>query len=203
MITNKSQFNRKNFKKFEEYARDYCDKFNKKIVIRSGKSIIENGIQCGGCCDGNSIILAAKNPFFPEIFVHEFSHLTQAIEEIDLWYDDSDIWTPLAENRISIASWDEFKRTIELERDCEARALKYVKKFQLGNAEAYAQRANIYLLYYQYVFLTKKWNHRKSIYGCKELESLVSKKLLPLSSFDKIDMRVMEAFFNHFKRQKR
>jgi len=199
----KSQFKKRNFKKFEEFAYSFCEKHRKKITIRSGKNIVMGGIKCGGCCDGNEIILAKQNPFFPEIFVHEFAHLTQAVGEIELWDNYGDIWTPLAENKISIASWEDFTQTIALEHDCEVRALKYINKFDLGCPEAYARRANTYLYYYQYVFLTKKWNHRKSIYGCRELNELVPNKLLRLEDFQYIDMRIMAAFFNHFKSPKK
>jgi uncharacterized protein YneR len=195
-----NKFNKRNFQKFEKFVREYCELHRKKIIIKPTKHLRSNGVKYGGCCDGNSMQVASKNPLFENIFVHEFSHMTQAVEEIDLWYDYGDIWEPLAENRISIASWDEFMKVIALERDCERRALKFIRQFNLCSEEDYALKANTYLYYYQYVFLTKNWNQKKSIYGCPEVNALMPTKLLPMSTFKKIDMKIMEAFFKYLKK---
>jgi uncharacterized protein YneR len=195
-----NKFNKRNFQKFEKFVREYCELHRKKIIIKPTKHLRSNGVKYGGCCDGYSMQVARKHPLFENIFVHEFSHMTQAVEEIDLWYDYGDIWEPLAENRISIASWDEFMKVIALERDCERRALKFIRQFNLCSEEDYALKANTYLYYYQYVFLTKNWNQKKSIYGSPEVNALMPTKLLPMSTFKKIDMKIMEAFFKYLKK---
>jgi hypothetical protein len=117
-----------------------------------------------------------------------------------MWYESGDIWSALQKGKVSLAQWDEFVKVIAVERDCERRALNLIKKFNITSPEIYARNANIYLYYYQYVFLTKRWSRRKSLYECEKLHDLVPENLLPASHFSNINMEVMTCFFDYYKR---
>jgi hypothetical protein len=199
----KVQVDLKNFAKFEEYARKYCEKHDKTITLIPRKTASQDGFQdlkCAGFCDGDEMVVASKNPNFHTVFIHEFAHLTQAVERIPIWYEYGDIWSALQKNKVSVAHWDEFIKVIAVERDCERRAINLIKKFNIADPKKYAQNANIYLYYYQYVFLTKHWSRRKSLYDCPGLYKLVPKYLLSTDHFSSINMEVMTCFFDYYKK---
>ena len=199
----KTKVNSRNFKKFEEYARNYCEKHNKTITLIPNKTVSQEeykDFKCAGFCDGDEMVVATKNPRFETVFIHEFAHLTQAVERIPMWYESGDIWSALQKGKVSLGKWDEFVKVIAVERDCERRSLNLINKFNIISPEIYAQNANIYLYYYQYVFMTACWSRRKSLYECKELRELVPTKLLPANHFKNINMEVMKCFFNYYKR---
>lgn len=199
----KGKINLKNFHKFEEYAREYCQKHGKTITLVPRKTVAQEefkDFKCSGFCDGDEMVLATKNPNFYTIFVHEFAHLTQAVERIPMWYESGDIWSALQKGKVSLRQWEDFVKVIAVERDCESRALKLIKKFNITDPEIYAQNANIYLYYYQYVFLTNLWSRRKSLYECTKLRELVPKRLLPADHFSNINMEVMTCFFDYYKK---
>lgn len=199
----KAKINIKNFKKFEKYAINYCKKHDKTITLVPQKTVSQEefkDFKCAGFCDGDEMVVATKNQNFHTVFVHEFAHLTQAVERIPMWDESGDIWSAIQKGKVSLGKWDEFVNVIAVERDCERRSLNLIKKFNITNPEIYAQNANIYLYYYQYVFMTQRWSGRKSLYDCKELRNIVPKKLLSAKHFGNINMEVMTCFFNYFKR---
>ena len=199
----KATINLKNFKKFEEYARDYCKKHGKTIKLIPRKTVSQAGFKdfkCAGFCDGDEMVIATKNPNFYTVFVHEFAHLTQAVERVAVWNESGDIWSALQSGKVSLRHWDEFIKVIAVERDCERRAINLIKKFNITSPEIYAHNANTYLYYYQYVFITQCWSRRKSLYECKKLQDLVPNKLLPAIHFSNINMEVMTCFFDYFKK---
>lgn len=199
----RAKINLKNFEKFKEYVHEYCQKHEKTITLVPRKTVSQEAFKdfkCGGFCDGDEMVVATKNPNFHTIFIHEFAHLTQAVERIPAWYESGDIWSALDKGKVSLRQWDEFVKVIAVERDCERRALNLIKKFNITSPEIYARNANAYLYYYQYVFLTKRWSRRKSLYECEKLHDLVPDKLLPVSHFSNINMEVMTCFFDYYKR---
>lgn len=193
--------NSKNFAKFKAFAESYCSKRGKKIIIINKKSIAENGARYGGWCDGKEMVIAGKHKLFEDIFIHEFSHMTQAVEDTQIWRENGDIWTGLAKKKVKILDWPEYIKTIELERDCEKRALKFIKKYQIMNCGIYAKKANMYLYYYQFVFLNKKWENSTSIYDCQEIYDKMPEKLLPMSAFQNINMEIAQIFAEFFKKK--
>lgn len=203
-----SKVNIKNFEKFEEYAKDYCAKHGKIITLVPKKTVYQDGFEsfkCAGFCDGYEMVVAKKSPKFHTVYVHEFAHLTQTTDSPLKWIDSGDIWSSLKKGEVSLKQWGEFVKTIAVERDCERRSINLIKKFKITCPENYARNANIYLYYYQYVFMTGNWAQKKSPYECVELYRSVPEKLLPASHFNNINMKAMVCFFNFFegKRKKR
>jgi hypothetical protein len=198
----KAKINIRNFEKFEKYAKSYCAKHHKIITLVSKQTVYQDGFKqfkCAGFCDGHEMVVAKKNPRFHAVYVHEFAHLTQAVDCSSKWSDPGDIWSDMEKGKVSLKRWGEFVKTIAVERDCERRALNLIKKFNITCPENYARNANIYLYYYHYVFLTGDWSGKKSIYDCKDLYNMMPKKLLPASHFNKINMEAVSRFGIFFK----
>ena len=182
-----------NFLKFFEWSQDFLKTHNKKSTIVPNKTVWMDGIRVGGWCDGNEMVIAAKNPLFEQVYVHEFSHMQQAIEFSPLWKDDFLFWELLEKKKIGIRSWDAVLETIYLEQDCESRALSHSRKWQLFDNKEYARHANLYLYFYQYLFLKKEWKPSVKIYHPVLLAEM-PEKLLPISAFNTIDMKLISLF---------
>ena len=186
-----------NFQKFFNWSIKYLEKYDKHVTIVNTKSIKDSsGSRFGGWCDDNEIVVAFKNRLFEETYTHEFCHMQQNIENSPYWKDTSLFWRHLEKDKVAINSWDSVLEIIALERDCERRALAHSKKWNLFDNELYAQAANIYLHYYQYIFLKRKWVNSVNIY-CDDLMDLMPSRLKPASDFEFIDMSLMNEFEKH------
>lgn len=183
----------RNFKKFFEWSVDYLGKHDKKLIVSNTKYIKSDGIKCSGWCDGEEIVIARKMPKFEETYVHEFSHMNQAVENSRYWFEDNKFWEQLEKQTLQIRSWDEVLKVIALERDCERRAMKHSRDWDLFDDESYAQAANTYLYFYHFVFLKQKWVTSTTIYH-PFIVNAMPKKLLPLSEFKSINMELMNLY---------
>lgn len=186
------------------------ERFNEFYTIAE-KKLQDNGIEvllyekenikaadstyCGGYFDGNVLAVAVENSLAEEIFLHEYCHFLQYKENNPFWQKigEKDIFARLQSKNFGIRDWEILYNTIALERDCEQKALKLSKKYKLFDNFSYAQKANAYLHYYQYIFLRRKWINYSNIYSQKILDNMPT-KLLPLKAFEKIDMNIMEIF---------
>lgn len=182
-----------NFRKFFNSATKYLEKHGKNVVIVNSRTITQDGVKCGGWCDGDEIVVAWKHHLFEEVFVHEFSHMQQAVENSPYWKDTSLFWRHLEKDRIAINSWDSVLDIIALERDCEKRAVTHSKRWKLFDNEEYSKSANLYLHYYQYVFLKRKWLNSTRIYNPLLLQAMPD-KIRPLADFKHLDMNLMSLF---------
>lgn len=182
-----------NFTKFFDWTTDYLLDHGKKAVIVNKRNIDFAGSKCSGWCDGEEIVAARKNPLFEQVYCHEFSHMTQAVEKSPLWKDEYDFWDLFEKDQISPRAWDSIMEIIALEYDCEKRSLAFSKQWNLFDNEKYAQQANLYLFYYQYVFLKRQWIDSTSIYHPLILDQM-PKKLVNLGEFNSINMKLMSLF---------
>lgn len=182
-----------NFQEFFEWTTDYLFEHQKKVTIVNKRNISFDGGKCSGWCDGSEIVAARKNPLFEQVYCHEFSHMTQAIENSSLWKDEYDFWEIIEKQTACPRNWHKVMEVIALERDCEKRSMEFSKQWGLFDNEKYAQQANLYLFYYQYVFLRQKWIDSTSIYHPLLIEEM-PKKLQPLSKFNSINMDLMALF---------
>jgi hypothetical protein len=182
-----------NFIRFLEYAKEYLEVHNKKLELFNSRNINFDGGKCAGWCDGKTIAIATKNSIVEEVFAHEFSHMNQAVESSPLWKENYKFWNLLDKQNFSPKNWQFVMEIIALERDCEIRTIKHSKKWNLFDNAIYAQRANLYLYFYQYVFLKQKWVSSTGIYNQVLIDEM-PEKILPLSNFSVIDMDLMKLF---------
>lgn len=182
------------FAAFFDWSLNYLCEHEKTIKIANSRHILMSYSQkCSGYCDGSEIVIALKNPLFEQVYVHEFAHMMQAIEESILWKDEDDFWDVLNLKGLTIPDYSKVMEVIALERDCEQRSIALSKKWKLFDNEKYAKQANLYLHYYQYLFLTNKWINSTSIYHPTLLDYMPS-KIEALGSFYKIDMDLMNLY---------
>lgn len=100
-------------------------------------------------------IKKSLNKWLP-IFIHETCHMDQWLENSPLWLTSKDFalldnW--LEGKEYPIKEIIEFiHKVILVEADCERRTIEKIKKYNLPiDTKYYAQRANAYLYYYQWL----------------------------------------------------
>lgn len=151
----------------------------KTLILDTIENCVSNGItlkldknkytkidrlKCSGYfCDESAILCTATGKEEAEwvpIFVHETCHLDQWLEKDPIWKIGSDAVNRLFDNlkpngRISKK---DVQNSILLERNCEVRSIKKIKKYNLNiDLDKYIQQSNLYLLSYWMVAKHKKW----------------------------------------------
>lgn len=161
-------------KKLINDVKQKCEIYGVDLILSPEISInITDGIKVGGYfsddSDGTKPVLACAmgQPNFEKaltLFAHESSHLDQWSEKNDLWMKSSgisiiDYW--LEGKNVDEKKLDEaIKTTIDLELDCEKRTIKKMKKYKIPfDVTEYKQRANAYILFYNYVKKHRKWSN--------------------------------------------
>lgn len=161
-----------NDRKFIQYVKEQCAEYGIKCIIRHVKYVkLSGNIQCGGWFDETKkeLVCASNRPDFLQILVHEFSHLTQ-------WVDQCEAWKKGVEGIAYVDEWLSGKNvpnirkhlsySRDLELDNEKRTVKHIKKFGLSiNVDDYIRRANAYIQFYNHIYYTRKWaTHKNSPY---------------------------------------
>jgi hypothetical protein len=188
-------------KQFIELVKSECKKYGIKCDLRPVKYLkLSGNIKCSGYFDETNKVLAcatkAEDWFY--ILVHEYAHLTQ-------WVDNCEPWKLVSDNNSIdyVDRWLNGSRVKEpekhinlvrdLELDNEKRTVKLIKKFGLGDYKTYTKKANAYLLFYNYMKITRRWSSPKnSPYRNKILISVMSDGFR--MNYDKLSKRVKNAF---------
>lgn len=107
------------------------------------------------------ICVSLKAKDFIGILAHEYSHLRQYVE-------DKELYNYYANSYEKMFNWLDGKRVmnidthldncLELELDCEKRAVELMKKYDLGvDIKDYIKRANAYVYFWKYLKHSRKW----------------------------------------------
>ena len=154
-----------NDRKFVQYVKEQCAMYGIKCIIRPVKYVkLSRNIQCGGWFDETEKVLvcASNRPDFLQILVHEFSHLTQWVEQCEPWLKGIngigyvDEWLS-GKDVPNIRKHLAYSRDLEL--DNEKRSVKHIKKFGLSiDIEDYIRRANAYVQLYNWMYYTRRWS---------------------------------------------
>lgn len=109
------------------------------------------------------------------IFLHESCHLDQIIEKSPLWFNNTvdveedylELYCIKKKIKKSKKLLNFFKKTLELELDCERRAIEKIEKYNLNiDKKEYIKKGNIYLKsYYSFYYLQTWYNKNLSIYN--------------------------------------
>ncbi len=199
---------------FLQFAAEKCNKDGVEIYLGKGKRVRYKDILCNGIFDNLhkprprlSVAMGKPVSQWLPIFNHELSHEAQWVEGAEVWKDQefSDgtyafdhllLWCGGKEMEMS-----EVKRLLrparEVERDCEARSLLNIERFDLPiNPEQYAQKANSYLYFYTAMAHTRKW-YKRAPYEVPEVWLLMPKRLLPSEEYDDLPPGYLRAFERH------
>lgn len=176
------QFDNPEIKKnVENYLIDTFDKADLHDVtvnLSSNRTVEEGGVECNGFFEADdedendepTLAVAIGQPFerwFP-VFVHEACHMDQWIEQHHTWnashsklIDSLDLLSLWFEHKIELTheqfmKWVKVSRDCEL--DCERRAVKIIKKYNLPlDPIQYTKRANSYIFFYTLMWYTRNW----------------------------------------------
>lgn len=151
-----------------------------------------------GWADGTEIRVATgKDPeTWIGVFIHETCHVDQAIQKPQ-WMEDCEVSVGLLDEwlkgvRVNNMA-DHIRKIIELEHDCEKRAMAKIKAnklpFDLCN---YAQGANAYILGYHWTLANRKWCTKT--YKDHKVRSKMPSKLMPLNKLLNPSKQLLSVF---------
>ncbi len=176
--------------RFEKDLKALCKKHDINIKTGAGATIDygnNKDIQVSGYFDSmNGELAVAKGKDtveWVEILVHESCHLDQYVQNAKIWnaneYYDSDasgivdLWlAKIVEIKPNMLN-KMIKGIIDLERDCDLRAIAKIKEYGLDDIidlKRYVQKSNAYHLSYIAVKRLRKWNKpKKAAYQVEEV----------------------------------
>lgn len=151
--------------KFVQHVKEQCAFYGVKCSLRPVKYVSLYGNKCSGWFDETvpELVVSMKRTDCIEILVHEYSHLTQWVEGIELWgraeVSLTKLWGWLdGKNHRNMAEHIGVCRDLEL--DNEKRSVKNIKKFNLDiDPQQYIKRANAYVQFYNYLVISRKWSN--------------------------------------------
>lgn len=149
---------------FIEYVKAECKANGIRFILRDVKYLQPTRkIKCSGYFDeeSKSLVVATKSSQWFEILVHEFAHLTQ-------WKDQCTVWKEGGLGLAKMNNWLEGKqvrgikqalaKVRDLELDNEKRSVRIIKKWNLPvDLKLYIQKANAYILFYNWMYYTRRW----------------------------------------------
>lgn len=186
---------------FIKDVRRKCREYGVKLILkRSQKLEIEEGMYGGGYFDPETKTLAVAKYHvdFLALLVHESCHLDQWCEEAKVWKKsyEGDAGNELDEflngkevSNIRAA----LNRVKALELDCERRSLVKINQYELPiNQVVYAQKANAYLQFHNYMLLSKKWH--TSPYSDPNIYSIMPKRMMSDSYYKRLPLKIKRVF---------
>jgi len=154
---------------FIRHVKLECKKHNIKCVLKNTKTVKLDGTsRCSGYFDEESLVVAMNRPDALQILVHEYCHLTQWVEQCDIW-----VTSTKNKSHDKLYRWldgEEVKGIEEainicrdLELDNEKRSVKMIKRFNLPiDIDLYIKKANAYVQFYNYLSVSRKWCRPKN-----------------------------------------
>ena len=151
-------------KEFIKHVKQECKKHNVKCILKNTKTVqLDGSSRCSGYFDEESLVVAMNRPDAMQILVHEYCHLTQWVDQCEIWvhstnYQSHDkLYRWLAGEDIKdIEQAIAICRDIEL--DNEKRSVKMIKKFNLDiDIDLYIKKANAYIQFYNYLLISRRW----------------------------------------------
>ena len=173
----------KKTKEFIKYVKGECKKYGVKCDLRNTKYVkLSGNIKCSGYFDEDqpALVCSMNRPDALEILAHEFGHLTQWVEQIDIWKKCM-VSMPLVDEWLAGKDIPNIKKhlavTRDLELDNEKRAVKIIKKFDLDiDIDNYIRKANAYVFFYTRLLATRRWaTPANSPYSNKRLIGVMPK----------------------------
>ena len=191
----------KEFKPFVAYVRRMCKIHKVELMLSPSRAVVITdsfSTDCSGYFDDTDKVLAVAcgKPFeeWIEILVHEFSHLQQWLDD-ERWehwtYCCGELWAWLDKEKIMNNSQLKviIDGMIDLERDCEVRALNNIAKWNLPiNKSEYKRKANLYLYSYRMMPVLRRFP--SGIYENKSLVSMCPPRML--KKYDKVPEAIQE-----------
>lgn len=196
------------FKAFVNNVKRRCKAHRVELMLCPSRTVVLTDsyeTDCSGYFDDEdkALVVACGKPFedWIEILVHEYSHMEQWLNDkrwggwieccIKLWaWVDKDI--ELTDEELSSV----IESMIELERDCELRALYNIQKWMLPiNKSRYMRKANLYL--YSYMMLPEIKTFPSGIYDNYDLVNMCKPRIF--KKYNKVPDDIRERIKSMFK----
>jgi len=156
-------------KEFLRFVKDQCKKYGIKCKLKNVSYLkLSGNIKCSGYfCETEKVLAVAMDRAdWIEILAHEYCHLTQ-------WVDGVDVWKKGCTGLVKMDNWMNGSRVRDikkylgyvrdLELDNEKRAVTLIKKWGLDvDLDMYIKKANAYVQFYNYIYHTRKWSNPKN-----------------------------------------
>lgn len=190
----------KNELAFIKHVKTTCKIYGIKCSLRKSKYVILDGnVKCSGWFDETSkeLVVAINRTDWIEILVHEYSHLTQWVEQIPIWKEAE-------KSLVKVWEWLDMKErkninkhigvARDLELDNEKRSVKVIKEFKLNvDLDNYIRKANAYVQFYNWIMITRKWSiPTNSPYKNERLKAAMSTKFN--MRYNKLSARLEKIF---------
>jgi hypothetical protein len=140
-------------RRFVERVREHLKEHDCRIVFGRGKELNCGGYRAAGYfSDGDKELrVARKHTLWFEVLIHEYCHFLQWTERSPV-YRKSDKYNAIIDNWFNGKQYQSrvvdkaFDVVREMERDCEMRSIKLIKKHSLPvNVDRYSRMANCYI----------------------------------------------------------
>jgi len=156
-------------------------------LIPSDRVVGDDGVKCAGWFDNEKkeLVIATARDDWIETFVHEYCHFEQYLDGMFKGFDDSRLWNWLG-GKIELEQ-EEINRLCvqsrELEADCERRAMRKIKQYELPiDTRYYARKGNAYIMVYNAISRYHSVPQKVAPYRIADICNLFSEDIL--ESFD-------------------
>jgi hypothetical protein len=184
---------------FIEHVRAECKRTGIKCDLRPTKYLKLSNIRCSGYFDseGRVLVCSMNRPDALGILAHEYAHLTQ-------WDEGIDLWDKAGNSMEKIDNWLGGKRvhnikkhlavSRDLELDNERRTVKLINKWKLSiDVKDYVKKANSYVHFYNWMYYSRKWSSPgNSPYTNSDIQAVMSTRFN--MKYDELTPRVYNAF---------
>ena len=156
-------------KRFVKFVRNKCKEHGVKFDLRRTKVVtLSDNIKCSGYFDEEEprLVVAKNRPDWLQILVHQYSHLTQWVENCSEWKNGC-IGITKVDEWLNGTDVKNIKKYLALSRDLELdnekRSVALIKKWDLDiDVDEYTRKANAYVLFYNYLYHTRRWSDPKN-----------------------------------------
>lgn len=181
------------------YVKAECKRTGIKCDLRPTTWVKCDGVQCSGYFDETDrvLVVAMNKPDSLGVLVHEYCHLTQWEEGIDIW-KKSDVSGVKLNEWLAGEKVRNIRKHIDVVRDMELdnehRAVRMIKKWKLSiNVEDYIRGANAYVHFYNWLYYTRKWSSPNNLpYNSEIVMGTMSTKFN--MKYNEMPRRVLNAF---------
>lgn len=149
----------------DEVVREITERswrFGVAVLLLPEPRVYSGNVSCGGFFDGDNKILAVATGRDREhwlgVLLHEYSHLTQWVENQPVWHQYRDeMWDWLEGKRIR--NPEAAVRSVQAtEEDCERRTIRLILEMRAPvDLERYIRGANAYIHFHNTILETRKW----------------------------------------------
>lgn len=142
--------------------------FGVTVILSPDQHVENDGNPCGGyfCSDTKTLAVATGRDELSwlGVLLHEYSHLTQWIENGPLWRGyDSCMWDWLGGDEI-VNPAAAVRSVQAVEEDCERRTIRLIGEMEAPiDLDTYARAANAYLHFHNTILKHRKWYRRGTV----------------------------------------